>query len=296
MTTFKLDPWISYIRARYCSWCFWNSLVGGKGSPQACSGLSLSGVRKLMLNMKGTRSGHSQMRGWLWQSQALSYSLLTPLATNSFKACTTEKPVSRVLSAVYSRSRCSAQSLHRSILLESWKIIISHQQLLSYTCKPGYLLSLNLAIVLSALVVTTLEMKQCGRYTQSMAKSASIINAPYKCWSQRIKEMQDKLKALRMKGKAFSATNGSSLLNTHHTGKCWCLQEYYHLSHPSAHRNRLATEFLSQILIHLYWWKSGVAQTSSRVCTYITAAGQILLSGALQQQDRIAAVMRTLLL
>lgn len=82
------------------------------------------------------------------------------------------------------------------------------------------MLSLNLAILLSALVVTTLEMKQCGHYTQSTAESASIINAPYKCLSQRIKELKDKGKALIMKGKAFSATNGSSLLNMHHTGKC----------------------------------------------------------------------------
>lgn len=93
-------------------------------------------------------------------------------------------------------------------------------------------------------------MKQCGHYTQSTAESASIINAPYKRLSQRIKDLKDKWKALIMKGKAFSATDGSSLLNMHHTGKCWCLQEHYHLSHPSALRNRrLAAKFSSQLLI-----------------------------------------------
>lgn len=82
------------------------------------------------------------------------------------------------------------------------------------------MLSLNLVILLSALVVTTLEMKQRRHDIQSTAELASIINAPYKCLSWRIKELKDKLKALIMKGKVFSATDGSSLLNMHHTGKC----------------------------------------------------------------------------
>lgn len=140
----------------------------------------------------------------------------------------------------------ASQSQNKIIIFG--KIIISQLQLLDCTWKweAGYLLSLNLVILLSALVVTTLEMKQCRHDIQSTAELASIINAPYKCLSRRIKELKDKLKALIMKGKVFSATDGSSLLNMHHTGKCWCLQEYYHLSHLSALRNRrFATEFWS---------------------------------------------------
>lgn len=85
------------------------------------------------------------------------------------------------------------------------KIIISQLQLLNCTWKweTGYLLSLNLVILLSALVVKTLEMKQRRHHVQSTAELASIINAPYKCLSRRIKELKDKLKVLIMKGKVF---------------------------------------------------------------------------------------------
>lgn len=129
-------------------------------------------------------------------------------------------------------------------------------------------------------------MKQCGHYTPSTAESASIINAPYKCLSQRIKELKDKLKALIMKREAFSATNGSSLLNMHHTGKCWRLQEYYHLSHPSAQRERrLVTEFSSQILISAtlvkIWNSPNWLQSLHR---HHRASGQTLLGGALTGQ------------
>lgn len=134
-------------------------------------------------------------------------------------------------------------------------------------------------------------MKQCGHYSPSTAESASIINAPYKCLSQRIKELKDKWKALIMKGEAFSATNGSWLLNMHHTGKCWRLQEYYHLSHPSAQRERrLVTEFSNdasddsvRFWFQLYWWKW--LQSPHRHLR----ASQTLLGGALQWQDRFAA-------
>lgn len=143
-------------------------------------------------------------------------------------------------------------------------------------------------------------MKQCGHYTQSTAESASIINAPYKCLSQRIKELKDKWKALIMKGKAFSATNGSALLSMPHPGKCWRLQWYYHLSHPSAQRKILATEFSSQILFSVIlvkiWNGSNQLQSVQSLYTHHRAVGQILLSGALQQEDRITAAVRTTLL